>query len=120
MNPAAVALGVVFLVSSVGKLRDPGWPAAAKRFGLPTPLAWPLAALELVLAALLVAHAARPWPALAALLLLAAFTAAAAWHAARNDGVPCNCFGASRDKPTTWRTVARNAVLCVLAGAALL
>jgi uncharacterized membrane protein YphA (DoxX/SURF4 family) len=115
---ARVALGLVFLVSGVAKLRDPDWRANAARFGLPAPLAVPLAYLELVLGALLAAQVAPPWPSWAALWLLALFTGAAAAHVARGDDVPCGCFGSASHRPATWRTVARNLGLCALALAA--
>lgn len=118
---ARLALGGVFLFSGVAKLRDPAWPTTARRFGLPSRLALPLAYGELVLGALLAAQVAPPWPSWCALALLAVFTGAAAAHAARHDDVPCGCFGsASSTRPTTWRTVARNVALCVLALAATL
>lgn len=114
-----VVLGGVFLFSGVSKLRDPAWPSNAQRFGLPRPLALPLAYGELGLGGVLVAQVEPPWPSFAALGLLAVFTSAAAAHAARHDDVPCGCFGAaSSARPTTWRTVARNLGLCALALAA--
>jgi uncharacterized membrane protein YphA (DoxX/SURF4 family) len=112
---ARVALGAVFMWSGVSKLRDPAWPANAARFGLPAPLAMPLAYGELGLGALLAAQVAPPWPSWAALGLLALFTGAAASHAARHDDVPCGCFGSASHRPTTWRTVARNVGLCAVA-----
>lgn len=116
---ARVVLGAVFLVSSVAKLRDPHWPAAAERFGLPRRLALPLAVLELVLGAGLVAHVAPPVPSFVALGLLGLFTGAVVAHVARGDDVPCACFGpASASTPVSWATVARNVILCLLALAA--
>jgi uncharacterized membrane protein YphA (DoxX/SURF4 family) len=110
-----LALGAVLLVSGVAKLRDPAWVDNAERFGLPRALAPPLAFAEVVLGALLAAQAVPPWPAWAAVVLLALFTGAAAAHAARHDDVPCGCFGARSTTPTTWRTVARNVALTGLA-----
>jgi len=117
---ARLALGLVFLVSGVTKLRDPAWRANAQRFGLPGPLATPLAYGELGLGAVRAAQVAPPWPSWAALALLAVFTGAAAAHAARHDDVTCGCFGSASHRPTTWRTVARNVALCALALAATL
>ena len=118
---ARLLLGAVFLFSGVAKQRDRAWPETARRFGLPAPLAMPLAFAETVLGALLAAQVAPPWPAFVALALLAVFTGAAAAHAARHDDVPCGCFGsAASAAPTTWRTVARNVGLCALAVVATL
>lgn len=111
-----MVLGAVFLVSSVAKLRDRGWPAAAARFGLPAALALPLAVTELVLGALLVAQAAPPLPSFVALALLGLFTGAVIARVARGDDVPCACFGWSDGAAAvSWGTVARNGVLCLLA-----
>jgi uncharacterized membrane protein YphA (DoxX/SURF4 family) len=112
---ARLALGAVFVLAAVTKLRDPVWPITASDFGLPIGLAFPLAYAELALGALLVAQVGVPQTAFAALALLAVFTGAAAAHVAQGHDVPCGCFGTASHKPTTWRTVARNVGLCVLA-----
>jgi uncharacterized membrane protein YphA (DoxX/SURF4 family) len=117
---ARVVLGAVFLVAAVTKLRDPDWADVAARFGLPRPLALPLAAVELVLGALLVAQVGAPQVPLVALALLAVFAGAAAAHVVRGDDVGCGCFGSASHAPVTWRTVARNVGLCALAVAATL
>ena len=113
---ARVVVGLVLLGAGAFKLRDPTWPADAGAFGLPVALARPLAVLEVVLGALLVAQAGGRATSAVAVVLLAAFTAAVALHVVRGDAVPCACFGArSGGAPVSGRTVVRNLVLIALA-----
>ena len=112
-------VGVVFLVSGTLKVRQPSWVATAAAFGTPRPFIPVLPWAEIVLGALLVAQVGGPWPPLAALVLLAVFTAAAAWHLVRGDAVPCGCFGSSSTRPVDAVTITRNLALCALALAAV-
>ena len=114
---ARVAVGLVFLVAGVLKLREPVWPATAAEFGVPRPVAGALPRYELVLGALLVAGVGLPWTAYVALGLLAAFTVAVAVHLVRGDPIPCGCFGESSPMPVGRDTLLRNLVLCWLAWA---
>jgi uncharacterized membrane protein YphA (DoxX/SURF4 family) len=116
---ARVVLGAVFLVSGVAKLRDARWRESAARFGVPPSVASALPWAEVVLGALLVAQLGVPWVPLVSLGLLGMFTGAVVAHAAKADGVPCNCFGTASTKPVTWATVGRNVVLIALAALAL-
>ena len=109
-----IAVGLVLLLSGTGKLRQPAWPATARVFGTPGPLIPVLPWTELVLGALLVAQIGGPWTALAALALLAAFTAAIAVHLVRGQRVPCGCFGETSARPVSMVTVSRNLALCAL------
>lgn len=117
---ARIAIGLVLLASGALKVRDNRWPDAAARFGLPRALALVLPWLEIVLGALLVAQIGGQWTALAALVLLAVFTAAVARHVVRGDEVPCACFGSLSAKPVSWGTIARNLVFIALAAAGAL
>ena len=109
-----VAVGTVFLVSGAFKIRDRQWPDAAMRFGAPRLLVPVLPAAEIVLGALLVAQIGGRWTALAALVLLLAFTAAVIGQLARGRTVPCACFGTASTRPVDLLTVARNLALCAL------
>jgi hypothetical protein len=106
---------LVLLLAGALKARDRSWPAAARRFGLPRVAAVGLPWVEVVLGALLVAQFGARTTALAALVLLVAFTAAVARRVARHDDVPCACFGALSAAPVSGRTLARNVVLVALA-----
>jgi len=109
----------VLLVSGTLKIRQPAWPATAAAFGTPRLLIPVVPWAEVVLGALLVAQVGGPWTPLAALVLLAGFTAAVGWHLVRGDRVPCACFGAASSRPVDGVTLARNLALCALALAAV-
>jgi uncharacterized membrane protein YphA (DoxX/SURF4 family) len=109
----------VLLVSGTLKIRQPAWPAAAAAFGTPRLLIPVVPWVEVVLGALLVAQVGGPWPPLAALVLLVAFTVAVGRHLVRGDQVPCACFGASSTRPLDAMTLSRNLALCALALAAV-
>jgi uncharacterized membrane protein YphA (DoxX/SURF4 family) len=112
---ARALVGLVLLAAGALKARDGSWPESARRFGLPRPAAVALPWLEVAIGALLVAQYGGRVTALAALLLLTAFTAAVALRISRNDDVPCACFGALSTARVTGRTLARNVVLIALA-----
>ena len=112
---ARALVGLVLLAAGALKARDRSWPDTARRFGLPGPAAVALPWVEVVLGALLVAQFGGRVTALAALVLLVAFTAAVARHVSRGDDVPCACFGALSAAPVSGRTLTRNAVLVALA-----
>lgn len=113
---AAILVGAAFVVAGGSKLAaGPGW----NQLSVPAWLARPVPLAELVVGALLAVGIARPWPALAALVLLAVFSALIAAHLAAGQHPPCACFGAWSAKPLSWRHLARNAVLAALAVVAL-
>lgn len=108
----------MLLLAGALKLRDPSWPATARRFGVPGPLVPVVPVAELVLGALLLVDLGGRVPALLALGLLAAFTFVLAVRVRAGDQAPCGCFGSTSAGPVTWATVARNVVLVALAAAA--
>jgi len=117
---AAVALGVVLLVSAAAKIARPGNAAeAAAGLGVPVWAAASVPWAELVLGALLVAGLLLPWTALLAAGLLLAFTVLLLRVLARGEHPRCRCFGSLTAGRVTWWSVARNVVLLALAGLAL-
>lgn len=117
---AAAALGLVFLAAAATKLGDLGaWPAQAAALGAPQRLVPIVPWWELVLGALLVVGAARPWPAVLAGSTLVAFTVLIVRVLRRGQHPPCACFGNVRARPLGWGHVARNGVLVVLAALAV-
>ena len=113
---ARALVGLVLLVAGALKARDGSWPESARRFGLPRAAAVVLPWLEVVIGALLVAQYGGRATALAALVLLVAFTAGVARRLSQHDDAPCACFGAlSSSAPVSTRTLARNGVLIALA-----
>ena len=117
---ARVLVGLVLLAAGALKARDRSWLDAARGFGLPRPAAIALPWLEVVTGALLVAQFGGRATALAALVLLVAFTVVVAQRVARHDETPCACFGALSTAPISSRTVARNLVLVALAAVGVL
>jgi thiol-disulfide isomerase/thioredoxin/uncharacterized membrane protein YphA (DoxX/SURF4 family) len=115
-----VALAVVFAVAGLEKLRDrEGTRHALGEFGVPAPLtrgvgfALPLA--ELAAAVLLLPARTALYGAVAALVLLALFSAAIGWNLAHGRTPECHCFGQLHSAPASWRTLARNGVLAAVA-----
>lgn len=115
-----ICVALVFVAAGIGKLF--GWTgvrASLRDFGLPErllgPVAYALPLIELGCAGLLVVRSTARIGAAAAGVLLLAFTAAVVRVLARGEQPECNCFGALRSTPVSWRTVARNAVLLVAA-----
>ena len=117
---AALVLAAVLGWAGIAKLSRPRTTAAGfAALGLPAPAALaravPLA--EIVTAATLVV--APRIGAVAALVLLAAFSVVLVGAVRSNDDVSCGCFGASGRAPVSFVELVRNAMLLAAALAAL-
>ena len=121
---AGLLLAVVLATAGVAKLLDlEGSRRAVAAFGVPPRFAGPLGTLlpaaELGTAALLAAGSLSSVPAwiggLAALVLLATFSAAIAGSLARGRAPDCHCFGQLHSAPAGPGTLARNGALLALA-----
>lgn len=116
---SSILLGVVFLVSGASKVASRAeWNRLALEFGAPAIVRRALPWVEIVLGALLVVNLGRRAAAVAALMLLAAFTAAILVHLRRGEHPSCACFGAWSSRPLGPGQVARNVLLmglCLLA-----
>jgi methylamine dehydrogenase accessory protein MauD len=118
---ARLLLASVFMVAGAAKLVDrEGSRRALADFGMPSPLATPLAVLlplaELAVAAALIPAATAWWGAAGALVLLLLFVAAIAANLARGRKAECHCFGQLHSAPAGWKTLARNGALAAVAG----
>ena len=115
---ARVVLAAVFAVAAWGKLTDlAGTRQAVRDFGVPAPAA-PAVALLLPIAELTAAVLLLLGDiigAIGALVLLALFSAAVGLSLARGRRPDCHCFGQAHSQPVSGRTLARNAVLVLLA-----
>jgi hypothetical protein len=117
---ARCVLALVFAIAAAGKLAD---LAAFRRtlvaFGVPAPVAGPgavaLPAVELAVAALLVPAATARAAAAAALVLLVVFSVVVGRALKRGERPDCGCLGRLRAQRVGPGTLARNAVLGVLA-----
>jgi len=117
----AVVLAAVFVRAGVAKaMRSPETVAGFAALGVPAPdaTARVVPVVELLLAVLLLAVPQAG--AIAALALLAAFSAILGQALRRGVTVGCNCFGAARVDPVSRVGLLRNGLLAVLAAAALL
>ena len=116
----ALVLAGAFVVAAAGKLARPTSTASAFRsFGIPRAGAFargvPVA--ELVVAVLVIAAPAAGG--VAALVLLAAFSAVLVRGLRAGVRTPCRCFGGVREEPASGVDLVRNAMLAVLAVAAI-
>ena len=113
---ASILLGVVFLVAGASKIAaGPEWRAQARDLGAPASIAPMLPWLEIVLGAILVVQLAPVAAAVAALVVLGAFTALIARRLAEGRHPPCACFGSWLAKPLGPGHVARNVGFMALA-----
>jgi Methylamine utilisation protein MauE len=115
------AVGLVFILAATQKAMH--WrilPGVIANYRLlPRAMAWPVAALlpptEMILAILLLSAQVRPWPAFAAMALLALFAAAMAINIRRGrDHIDCGCGETFLRQSLSWTLVARNGVLAAL------
>jgi peroxiredoxin len=118
---ARLLLVIILVAAGLAKLVDlAGSRRAVADFGLPAVLVGPLGLLlplaELATAALLIPAVSAWWGALAALMLLLAFTAAIGINLAQGRKPDCHCFGQLHSEPVSWRTLARNVLFIALAG----
>lgn len=117
---ASIALGLVFVVAGGSKLAaGAAWHAQAAGLGVGRPLAVLVPWVELAVGALLVVQLVEPWPALVALVLLAAFSVLLVGRLAQGRRPPCACFGALSAKPIGPAHLLRNALFAALAVLAL-
>lgn len=106
---AAIALGVVFVVSGGFKLSDgPAWPRMAADLGVSRALAVSVPWFELVLGALLISGLLSPWTELLAVGVLVVFTMVIVRRLLDGSRPPCACFGSRSNRPLGRRHVARN------------
>lgn len=116
-----MALAMVFAVAAVSKMLDrAGTKQAAQDFGVPPSLVRfttiVLPVVEALVAAGLLAQPTATAGAFAALALLVIFAAAIARVMRRGEAVECHCFGQLQSAVIGPWTLARNAVLGVVAG----
>ncbi len=110
------AIGLVFVVAGAAKVaRGREWPAQAAELGAPRWIAVAVPWWEMAVGALTLVGLASPWPALAALVTLAVFTALIIVQLRRGRHPQCACFGAWSSAPLGTRHVWRNAGFAVLA-----
>jgi thiol-disulfide isomerase/thioredoxin len=113
-----IALGMIFLISGLGKILDfAGAKKAAADFGMPASLAAPftvtLIAAELAIWAFISIPGFRWYSAIVAFTLLVIFTLAVTVQLVRGNAPDCHCFGEVSEQPISWKTLLRNAILFI-------
>lgn len=113
---AAVGVGVAFLVAGGSKLAARAeWAAQARDLGAPSIAVPVLPWTEVAIGAALVTQFARMVAAIAAIVLLVAFTVLIGLRLSQGRRPACACFGAWSARPIGPGHLARNAALIVLA-----
>ena len=117
-------VGVVFATAGVAKLADPeGSREALKNFGLPKWMAGVggplLPLLEIAVAIALLPLSWAVWGAGGAFALLLIFIVAMSVALARGQAPDCHCFGQLHSEPVSAKTIVRNILLAVCAGAVI-
>src|SRR5208282_927347 len=121
---ARIVLALVFGLAGIGKLLDlKGSRNCLIGFGFPewlvSPVGLSLPFVELAFAALLLPLPTVWWGACGALGLLTAFVVVIGLNMARGRRPDCHCFGQLHSEPIGPWTLARNALLALLAGLVL-
>jgi uncharacterized membrane protein YphA (DoxX/SURF4 family) len=117
---ANVLLGAAFLWAGALKLvQGPSWSKQAADMGVRREVALVVPYVEVVVGAATVSQLLRPWPAVAALVLLLAYTVLILVRLADGDRPPCACFGSRSMRPLGAYHVLRNGALIALAVVAI-
>lgn len=117
---ARIIVGLVLVVAALAKWRDGfQWIKQAADMGVDHRIATLVPWIEFVVGGLLIIGLLLPFTAIAAGLLLLAFTAIIVLRIADGSRPPCACFGVRSERPLGARDIARNVILVVLAVLAL-
>jgi uncharacterized membrane protein YphA (DoxX/SURF4 family) len=117
---AGVVVGAALMSAGFFKLRDgAAWPRQAAEMGVGRSLASVVPWVELILGAATAAQIFRPWPAVAAGLLLLVFTVLIVIRILDGSRPPCACFGSRSNQPLGASHLVRNFVLLALAAVAI-
>jgi uncharacterized membrane protein YphA (DoxX/SURF4 family) len=113
---ASIIVGVAFVAAGASKVAaGRQWPATARDMGAPAVTIPFVPWVELAVGAALLAQLAVPFPAIAAVGLLVAFTALIVVRLSGDDRPSCACFGSWSTEPIGRVHVVRNAILVLLA-----
>lgn len=117
---ARILLAALFAVAGIAKLGSrASTKVAVAAIGVPGRLApavsVALPSVELALAVVLLVPQLARWGAMCAIVLLVSFSLAIGGALARGRDAACNCFGTLGSARVGWRSLARNAVLVLVA-----
>ena len=118
---ARMAIGAALVSAGVFKLLDGrAWPKQAADMGVGRPIALVVPWIEISIGIAVASQLLRPWPAVAAGLLLLAFTALIWLRLREGSRPPCACFGSRSARPLGTYHLIRNGVLLALTAAAII
>jgi uncharacterized membrane protein YphA (DoxX/SURF4 family) len=111
-----IVVGIALVAAGVLKLVEgPGWTKQAADLGVSRQVALVVPFVEIGVGALLAVQLFEPWPAIAALALLVAFTVVIARRLLDGSRPPCACFGSRSKRPLGVYHLVRNLALLALA-----
>ncbi len=118
---AGIVVGLMFVAAGVLKLvAGPGWLKQAADMDVSRPIALVVPYVEVVVGVLVAAQLFKPWPAVAAVALLLAYTVVIVRRIRDGSRPPCACFGTRSKRPLGAYHVVRNLALIAVAVVALL
>ena len=118
---AGIVVGLMFVAAGVLKLVEgPGWLKQAADMDVSRPIALVVPYVEVVVGVLVAAQLFKPWPAVAAVALLLAYTVVIVRRIRDGSRPPCACFGTRSKRPLGAYHVVRNLALIAVAVVALL
>jgi hypothetical protein len=118
---AGIVVGFALVWAGVLKLVEgPAWLKQAADMGVARPVAVVVPYLEIVVGVPLAVRLFPPWPAVAAIVMLGAYTVLIVRRIADGSRPPCACFGSRSKRPLGTYHVVRNLLLIAVAGIALI
>ena len=118
---AGIVVGVALVWAGVLKLVEgPAWLKQAADMDVARPIAVVVPYAEIVVGVALAVRLFPPWPAVAAIVMLGAYTVLIVRRIADGSRPPCACFGARSSRPLGSYHVVRNLLLIAVAGIALI
>jgi hypothetical protein len=113
---AGVVVGLALIWAGVLKLIEgPAWLKQAADMDVARPIAQVVPYVEIAIGVPLAIHVVPPWPAVAALVLLGAYTVLIVRRIADGSRPPCACFGSKSKRPLGAYHVVRNLGLMAVA-----
>jgi len=115
-----LVVGAALIWAGVLKLIEgPAWLKQAADMGVARPVAVAVPYVEILIGVPLAAQLLKPWPAVAALVLLAVYTMLIVRRIRDGSRPPCACFGSKSKRPLGIYHVLRNLGLVAVALLAL-
>ena len=109
---SGIVVGLALVWAGVLKLAEgPAWLKQAADMDVARPVAQGVPYVEIAIGVPLAAQLFEPWPALAAIVLLGAYTGLIVRRIRDGSRPPCACFGSKSKRPLSAYHVLRNLLL---------